>query len=85
MPRSGIEARQLAIGEGVGAPGAVGRALQRRIVQQEADAVARELHIEFESAVPKRCAEAECRQGVFRRQLTGTTMGNHFGIRPGGQ
>ena len=69
MPAPGVEPRELAPRQRIGASGAVRRAVERRVVQQERDAVGGELHVDLGHPVAVRVAEPQRRERVLRREL----------------
>ena len=77
--------RQLAPRQRVGAPLAIGRAIERVVVQQECDAVGRQLDVELRHAVAVRVAEAKRGQRVLGRELAGAAMRAELRIGPGRQ
>jgi hypothetical protein len=84
MPTAGIELRELAPRESVGSSVAARRAVERIVMQQERDAVGRQLHIDFGHSITMRIAEAQRRQRVFGRALAGAPMCCQARIRPRG-
>ena len=82
MPAAGVEPRQLAPRQRIGAAAAAGRALERRVVQQERDVVGGELHVELDHRVAVRVADAHRRQRVLGRELAGAAVRAQARIGP---
>ena len=82
MPAAGVEPRQLAPRQRVGAAAAARRALERRVVQQERDVVGGELHVELDHPVAVRVADAHRGQRVLGRELAGAAVRDEARIRP---
>ena len=82
MPAPGVEPRQFAPRQRVGAPATARRPLERRIVQQEGQVVGRELHVELDHAVAVRVADPHGGQRVLGRELAGAAMRDEPRVRP---
>ena len=82
VPAAGVEARQLAPRQRVGAAAAARRALERRVVQQERHVVGGELHVELDHPIAVRVPDAHRGQRVLGRELAGAAMGDEPRIRP---
>jgi hypothetical protein len=84
MPAARVQLAQRIPGLLAGDAQAVGGAVQRVVVQQQDHAVAAELGVAFEHVVTVgRSAEAKCCEGILRRQLAGTPVGDPARVWPG--
>src|SRR5574343_1061702 len=82
MPAAGIQPGQRGPAQGGGHALAVGRALERGVVQQKDFFIGAELGVALEHAVAMVCTQCKGSQGVFRRELAGSPMANPARIRP---
>ena len=69
MPAAGVELRQLAPRVRIGATVSVRRAIERRVVQQERDAVGGELDVDLRHPIAVRMTEAKRCEGVLGREF----------------
>ena len=71
---AGIDTRQLGRVTGVDAAPGVCRAIERRVVMDDDDAVARQVHVELEAVGAERQAVVERRDRVLGRQRAAAAM-----------
>ena len=85
VPRPGVEQGELVPGLGGDAPTPVRAAVGGVVVHQEQRAVAGELDVNLGGAIAERNAVADRGQRVLGRQFAGATVGDGFGVGPGGE
>jgi predicted O-linked N-acetylglucosamine transferase (SPINDLY family) len=82
VPAAGVEPRQFAPRQRVGAPATARRTLERRIVQQERQVVRRELHVELDHPIAMGMANAHRSERVLGRELAGAPVRHEARERP---
>jgi hypothetical protein len=74
---AGVDARQLAGGERIDRTLPIGGAVERAIVDDDGDAVARQLDVDLEAVGAERKTVVERRHGIFRGQQRAAAMRKH--------
>lgn len=85
MPCAGIHLRQIVPSAFSGKAPAVAGALQARVVEQKSDVISADLDVAFKGAITVTRGDAKGSQGVFWRELAGTSVGNPAWVGPSRQ